>query len=519
MVKKEERKAEHWVEKVAEKLDSLHPTGDMVLSAGITPSGPVHIGNLRDLITSDFVGRFLDERERGSETLFFWDDYDRLRKVPVGVPDSFGRYLGRPVSEIPCPFDCHESYARHFEEEFEEALVDLGIKPHFIYQSEEYKKGTYQGMIRTALQKRRKIAQILADFRTQAVSEQEINEYFPLNIYCHACGKDTTRVSDYDNKDMITYYCQCGKKGKINLLEENRGKLPWKVDWAARWALYGVNFEAAGKDHATKGGSFEVSARIAREVFDFQPPLFQPYEFVGISGLTSKMSGSSGLGITPKELLEVYEPSLIRWLFARSRPMKPITFNLGEQTLRLYDEFDRKVAAKGSEEQKDLSLAKVTVRDKWPEENISFRQLAAFGQVAQGNIEELKQMLARLGQSVEGIDWKARLARAETWVDKFAPSKKIEIRATPNANYYRGLTEEEQKQIQDLRVGLKDHWDLTTLTEFLYAIPGSGDKTAQREFFKNLYQLLINTDTGPRLPVFLLALGLKKVSDLIDMGR
>ena len=34
--------------------------------------------------------------------------------------------------------------------------------------------------------------------------------------------------------------------------------MPWRVDWAARWAIHGITCEPAGKDHGAAGGSYDT---------------------------------------------------------------------------------------------------------------------------------------------------------------------------------------------------------------------------------------------------------------------
>ena len=81
-----------------------------------------------------------------------------------------------------------------------------------------------------------------------------------------------------------------------------------------RWKYEGVVFEPGGHDHASPGGSYDVSSVVSKTVFDYEPPIFVEYKFVGIQGLGSKMSGSKGNAVSPLELLDVYEPELLKWL-------------------------------------------------------------------------------------------------------------------------------------------------------------------------------------------------------------
>ena len=71
--------------------------------------------------------------------------------------------------------------------------------------------------------------------------------------------------------------------------------------------------------------------------------LFQGYEFIGIKGSTGKMSGSTGLNLTPDTLLKIYQPEIILWLYAKSEPNKAFDFCFDDGILRQYFEFDRQL--------------------------------------------------------------------------------------------------------------------------------------------------------------------------------
>lgn len=519
----------HWAEAIASDLIRLNPNQKkFICASGISPSGIVHIGNFRDVITSDLVCKSLKDKGYNAELIFSWDEYDRLRKIPQGVSPDFVKYLGMPLAEIPDPDGCHKSYAKHFQEPFEEAIPQLGIKIRFLYQDEKYRNNEYYGGIKTALQNRKKIAEILAQFKTQGMTQDELSNYYPLQVYCEKCNRSTTtKILEYDEEDKVTYKCECGYQETANISEKNIGKLDWKIDWPMRWKYERVNFEPGGEDHATPGGSFDVAKEIAEKIYNITPPYFQGYGFVGVEGV-SKMSGSKGTGITPKDLLAIYEPELLRWLFTRVNPKKTLTLFFDNQIIRQYDEFDNMIKKyrEGNLEKRDkrnLELAKVNPKEEFASQNVSFRQVASFGQVAQGNLTELKKMFERIGQEYDSSYLKQRLGKSQNWIEKFVPELKIQIRENPNKKYYNQMAEKERGQVESLVSKMKDFWNLEGLTTLVYSIPKEpgmieeDKKIAQRNFFKNVYQMLIDNETGPRLPTFLLALGQEKVKKLLTI--
>lgn len=143
----------HWAYKIANELINKYPNKNtFVCASGISPSGSVHIGNFREIVTTHFVVKALQDLGKKTRFIFSWDDYDRFRKVPKNVNPSFEKYIGLPYSDIPDPFGCHASYAEHFEKEFEKSLAAFGIEVEFLYQSKEYRAGRYNRHILHALQ-------------------------------------------------------------------------------------------------------------------------------------------------------------------------------------------------------------------------------------------------------------------------------------------------------------------------------------------------------------------------------
>lgn len=520
----------HWADQIARKLIEANPgKKKFILASGITPSGKVHIGNFRDIITSDLVCRSLKEIGYETEMIFSWDDYDRLRKIPPSVSESFSQYFGMPITKIPDPYGCHNSYAKHFESDLEEILPKLGINLRFIYQSDMYKSNNYYSGIKKALQKRKEISRILGEFRTQGISEEEVENYSPLQIYCKKCKKSTgTKMVKYDEEDILTYSCNCGHKETVDISKENIGKLSWKIDWPMRWSYEGVNFEPGGSDHSSLGGSFDTAKRIATEVFGISPPYFQGYAFVGIQG-ASKMSSSKGTGFTPKDLIKIYEPELLRWVFSRARPEKALTLFFDSDIIRQYDEFDRKIGDyyEGKltlTEKREIEFANLKRGETPKKSGVSFRQVASFGQIVQGNFQELKKMYERIGESYDEESLKRRFQKSVNWIDEFMPELKIRLREFPNKGYYNHLSDEEKNQLGRLAREMEKYWDQEKLTWLVYDIPKKPEfsekekKTAQRNLFKNTYQMLIDQDIGPRLPTFLIALGKQRAKKLLDIN-
>ena len=140
-----------WADAVADRIiKEKGKKKEYVCASGITPSGVIHIGNFREVITTELVVRALKDKGKKIRFIYSWDDFDRFRKVPSNVPKNYEKYIGMPVSDIPAPKG-KGKYAEYFEKEFEDSLKEVGIKPEFIRQSLMNKKCAYAKLIKLAV--------------------------------------------------------------------------------------------------------------------------------------------------------------------------------------------------------------------------------------------------------------------------------------------------------------------------------------------------------------------------------
>ena len=500
-----------WASAAAEEIISKHP--DLPLyttAAGISPSGVVHFGNFRDVITAHLVREALKEKGQKTRLIFSWDNFDRFRKVPAGVPESFVEHIGKPLSKVPDPLGEFSSYAERFQKPFIEAMEKLGIEIEYRDETALYESGLYDEKIFYALKNREKIADILLSFMSdKAKGEKGIDasdyreKYYPISVYSRFTGKDSTKVLNYDGATTITYLCvETGKEETVDLSKEHIAKLVWKVDWPMRWQHEGVVFEPGGHDHASPGSSYDVGKVVAKEIFNYEPPLFVEYKFVGIQGLGSKMSGSKGNAVSPLELMEIYEPEVLKWLYFRKDPGQSFELAFNSEIYRQYDEYDA----------------------EHKEENaFPFRQAVGFGQVVQWQEDKLSHVLEALGHTYNPESISRRLILAKNWLVKYNPEEKIELNDSVNTAYASAMDDQRKAQIKRLREELEKNKesDIKTLDALVYEIPKSPDlseeelKKAQRAFFKDVYNLLINKDTGPRLGTFLWAVDKNAVLKLL----
>lgn len=541
-----ERTKRDWVEQISDAVEQhgqriKGEQATIICASGISPSGPVHLGNLREVMTVHLVAEELRARGRQVEHLHFWDDYDRLRKLPSGVSPAFEKYLGCPLSDVPDPCGEYASYAMRYMSNFTSGLEQLGIFPRYISQSGAYRSGVYTQQIKTALSRRGKIFDILAEYQTRQGQREGQEErraaYYPYRVYCECCRKDTTTIADYVTASaIITYTCQsCSYAGAFCLDEKVTGKLVWKVDWPMRWSACQVDFEPAGEDHAAPGSSFTVGHRIVQEIYCSPKPEYVGYAFVGMGG-RSKISSSVGTTATLDSALEIVEPCVLRWLYTRRAYNQTFNVDYGQGLLRLYDEWDamtRQVrAGKASENNQKAHLRAVSTSHKALRQTprpVPFSLLTSILDVTQGNSEQALRIASQyVGADLSRADLEPRLTCALNWVDHYLPNdERTQIRAGFDEAIYQLLPEPDRAGVRLLVEHLDGAWNLEALTTLVYNIPklvlglpldtlpDDELKRAQRSFFIALYRLICGADTGPRIPTLLLSLGREQVKMLL----
>ncbi|GGW77749.1 lysine--tRNA ligase [Streptomyces griseoloalbus] len=562
-----------FADEVIEESERRAPGKPVVVASGLSPSGPIHLGNLREVMTPHLVADEIRRRGHQVRHLISWDDYDRYRKVPAGVTgvdETWSEHIGKPLTSVPAPKgSAHPNWAEHFKAAMITSLAEMGVEFDGISQTEQYTSGVYREQILHAMRHRGDIDAILAQYRTKKapakkqqqkpVDEAELEAaegsgaaaeddgsagaagYFPYKPYCGNCEKDFTTVTSYDDDSTeLTYACSvCGFSETVRLNEFNRGKLVWKVDWPMRWAYEGVIFEPSGVDHSSPGSSFQVGGQIVG-IFGGKQPIGPMYAFVGISGM-AKMSSSRGGVPTPADALKIMEPQLLRWLYARRRPNQSFKIAFDQEIQRLYDEWDRLDAkvADGSALPADAaahSRAVGTAGGELPRtpRPLPYRTLASVADITAGHEDQALRILSDLDPANPPAtldEARPRYDKAEAWINTHVPAdQRTIVRAEPDAELLKSLDEQARQSLRLLLDGLADNWSLDGLTHLVYGVPKvqagfSADatpkelppeiKTAQRSFFALLYHLLVGRDTGPRLPTLLLAVGQERVRALL----
>ncbi|NJK32698.1 MAG: lysine--tRNA ligase [Deltaproteobacteria bacterium] len=337
---------------------------------------------------------------------------------------------------MPDPYGEHESYAAHNIAALEASIAPLGIDCEFIRQSKRYRAGVYAEGIRKALEHKQVIKAILDQYRREPLAD----DWLPLAGFDGETGRDDLEFS-WDGEWTVHYKVEStGREGSVDLREGGNVKLPWRVDWPMRWAYEKVMFEPGGKDHSSDGGSYDTAKQIVAQVYGGWAPEYVAYDFVIPKGRGGKISSSAGNATTVADCLRIYEPKLLRWLFANYRPNTEFAISFDLDALKLYEDYDRAVqlaheAEDGGRNDKKRQIARRTLDladptgkriepGSKPPFQPSFRPLSMILQIYDGDLERTRAHYERSGElqtaeERELFDQRARCVW--NWIEDFAP--------------------------------------------------------------------------------------------------
>ena len=374
-------------------------------------------------------------------------------------------------------------------------------------------------LIKIALERKDDIRRILKDV---SGSEKDAS-WLPVSVVCEQCGKMmTTRAFDFDG-ETVAYACDKGPDGSVPCGHTGRiapyggaAKLFWKVDWAAKWIVKGVDIEGAGKDHSTKGGSRDVASHIMKEIFGKEPPFDIPYEFFLVGG--KKMSSSKGKGSSAKEMSELFPAEILRLVLIGKDINQQIDVNPeGDSVPRTFDWHDDLGERLRSEEIENDDFARLFALCALPKDRamlpnpwqLRFSQVATIVQMPHLDLQKEAEAVKESKLTDMEVDaLNQRQAYAKFWLSTYAPEeyKYVLQESMPGVQ----LSEEQKKALGVLaeymsvvREGEEIH---ARLHELKTEIP-----IPPKELFAAIYKIFLNRDSGPKAGWFLSVLPLDLV--------
>lgn len=492
-----------WLNKVVDELLKRQPEGEIVISSGVSPSGAYHLGTLREVLTAEAIAYGVKKRGRQARHVHIVDDLDVFRKVPANVPENFSQHLGKPLCDIPAPDGSSQSYADFFVKDLLDAAKKMHLELEIVRAHQKYREGFFVPAIEKALAAKEDIKAIL-----EKISGHQVDDHWsPIQVVEDGYLKNRTFASINTDKKTLVFKDKDGKDRETKY-DHGEVKLNWRVDWPARWWLLGVQAEPFGRDHATKGGSYDTGAVICRDVFGAEPPIPLPYNFVNRTGQTKKMSKSAGDTVMAAELLEML-PAEVVWFFTlRYSPDKQLFFDEGPTLMRLVDEFGE-LLAKRAKTDADKQLIDRCLHgvDRPTVSRVPFSHLVASYQAALKDTDKTLEIIRRtehadvVGQDAEVI--KAELKFIDTWLEKWAPEElKFSLSDSVDAGQFNDTQKQFLSQLADKIEKAPEDAGGDWFHKAVYEFKDSAG-LEPKELFQTLYKVLIGKTSGPRAGWFL----------------
>ncbi|HEX8311505.1 MAG TPA: lysine--tRNA ligase [Chthoniobacteraceae bacterium] len=491
-----------WTEDVAAKC-----RGSQIINDSKTPSGRVHVGALRGVLIHDAIFRTLREKGIGARYLFGVDDYDPLDEIPAGKDEHFTKYLGQPLCNVPPPDgSAATDMAEHYIQEFFQIFEELGVQVEKYRMRDIYRSGKFNTVIDTILRAAPTVRQVYKEVSNSNRPEN----WFPFQVVCEQCGRiGTTEVFAYDGQevsyrcrpDMVKWAQGCGHEGRVSPFD-GRGKLPWKLEWVAKWVTFPVTIEGAGKDHSTKGGSRDVSAACLRAIFGKEPPLNVPYEFFLVGG--AKMSSSRGVGASARDIANLLPPEVLRFLMIRTKPNSPVNFDAKEEgIIKLFNEFDRyhtRVSVEKKATPDEACVFRLAELESQPAYfSANFQLVTALVQMP--HLDVLEQIERRKGAPLNRLErehLERRIASAKVWVEHYASEEEktnLQMTLPDRASV---LSETQRAFLHNLADSLTDTpWDDESLQAKIFEVARL-TPIEQPLAFKAIYRVLLDREAGPK---------------------
>ncbi len=491
-----------WCDKIAAQVER-----EQLINDSKTPSGRAHVGALRGVLIHDVVFRAIQARGLPVRYAFGVDDYDPLDELPAGEEEFFRPYLGAPLCQVPPPpGSSFSDISEHYIQDFFSVFRDLNVEAETYRMRDVYRSGQFNEAIDDILCNAATVRRVYKE-----VSKAERPEsWYPFHAVCEQCGRiGTTEVTDYDGKevtytcrpDLVTWATGCGYQGRVSPFD-GRGKLPWKLEWTAKWKTFQITIEGAGKDHTTKGGSRDVASACLRKIFNQTPPLNIPYEFFLVGG--AKMSSSKGLGVSARDMADFLPPEILRFMMIRTQPKQPVNFSPDEKSIiKIFNDFDRfhtrthRDPAVSEDDKRVYQLAQTTLEDDFYVAD--FQLVATIAQLPHLDLtEEIEKRKGAVLTVIERQQLERRAQAACYWLEHHAsPEERIVLQETL------------PKRARELTASQRAF--LHHLAARLPGIPQDDDALQSALFdtarltplspayaFRAIYRTLLDRDSGPK---------------------
>ncbi|MDR3155636.1 MAG: lysine--tRNA ligase [Holosporaceae bacterium] len=507
--------AKSWPFEEARKLltrKNVLEKGYAMLETGYGPSGLPHIGTFGEVARTTYVRHAFECLSSIKTKLFaFSDDLDGLRKVPDNIPnqDMVSKYIGYPLTKVPDPFGCHESFGHHNNSRLREFLDSFEFEYEFQSSTDWYSSGRFNEVLLSVLKHHREILEVML----ASLREERAATYSPFLPISPKTGKVLQVSIEKYNVDAGTILFKDEDGTWIELpVTDGNCKMQWKVDWAARWVAIGVDYEMSGKDLID---SVKLSSKIC-EILGATPPAGFSYElFLDEEG--RKISKSKGNGIGMDEWLR-YAPqeSLANFMFASPRSAKKLHFEAIPRQVDDYLSHLRNFATQ--EPPKQIDNPAWHINNGNPpecESEISFSVLLNLVSVC--NSEDSDVLWGFIKKynpeaSAETMPFLDKLVHhAINYYEDFVKIRKV----------FHAPSESEKTALADLLDKLQalelegTSVDAATIQSLVFEVGKSHNFTDLKSWFVVLYRHLFGQEDGPRMGSFIALYGIGNTIQLI----
>lgn len=498
-------------DRILKKIGGKAPKKGFVLfETGYGPSGLPHIGTFAEVARTSMIMRAFEKISDIPTKLYcFSDDMDGMRKVPTNLPNQemLAKYLDMPLTSVPDPFEEKDSFGAYMNAKLKSFLDNFGFEYEFFSATECYKSGKFNKYLLRALEKYDDIMELmLPTFR-----EERRATYSPFMPLCPVSGKVLQVPIIEQTKEGVIYENDDGERIEVPVTD-GHCKLQWKPDFGMRWAALDVDYEMYGKDHQP---NTHIYAKIA-QILDGKPPINYFYEmFLNEQG--EKISKSKGNSISMDEWLK-YAPleSMLLFLYQSPNRAKRLFFDVIPKNVDEYLTFSRKY-----HEAEDLTkkLANPVYHihngdvPKIETFGISFNLLLNLASVCNpDNKEVLWGFIKNYAEnaSPENAPYLDHLTEfAISYYNDFIKVNKNYLK--PDENHKKILS-----QIRDQLFNLDSNITAEEIQNMIYSVGREAGYENLRDFFKELYQILLGQNEGPRLGSFIKLYSVEKTIDLLD---
>ena len=492
-----------------ERKSIFDKKGKITLQTGYGPSGLPHIGTFAEVArTSMIVNALNNLTDLPKEIITFSDDMDGLRKIPDNVPniEILKKNLGKPLTNIPDPFDKFSSFGEHNNEMLKSFLNKFKFNYSFKSSSELYKSGYFNETLKLILNKYHDIMNIILP----TLGKERQKTYSPFLPICPDTGKvlEIPMIEISKEKNQIIFENN-GKKLEKSILNGNC-KLQWKVDWAMRWYALDIDFEMYGKDLIE---SAILSNKILKVLGKKSPNGFAYELFLDDKG--EKISKSKGNGITIEEWLKYASPESLS-LYMYQNP---------QRAKKLYHE----VVPKAVDEYLDC-IEKYETQE-------GLKKISNPVWHVHNGIPPSEKMIMSFSMLLNLVGTSNASSKELLW--KFVKKYKKNIKEKENPifdqliNYaikyfndvvklnkkFKKPNQEEKLALNNLAEKLREcneSMNPEAIQTIVYSVgKENGYKENLRDWFKMIYEVIFGDENGPRLGFFISFFGVKETIDLI----